>query len=92
MAPPTHPLSNAKEDITILHASEIDLSSLLPPPPTDSSSDPHNESLAASYDFVLSAREALRIAKEGEVEREGHKVDSLRDTLEGIVAGLEGRD
>ncbi|KDQ21535.1 hypothetical protein BOTBODRAFT_205941 [Botryobasidium botryosum FD-172 SS1] len=91
MAPITHPLANARADLSSLHSHSIDLSSLLPSPSTQSDSDLHNDTLVASYDFVLSARQALQIASEGEVEKQGEKVDSVRDTLESIVRALEAR-
>lgn len=64
---PSKPLSfeGARSDIDALKARNVDLSGLLPPLADTTS--PGDDSLERSYDFVASARAALRAAGTGEV-------------------------
>lgn len=96
------PLSDTLRDLAILRAADIDVASYLPPStaeqqaegqiPPDASSGKVGEKddvVAKSYEFVREARAAIRILHGGEVNRQGARVDEVRNGLEDILNGLE---
>ncbi|TFK44566.1 hypothetical protein BDQ12DRAFT_673221 [Crucibulum laeve] len=88
-------LPNSLQDLALLRASDVGLASLLPQtsgPRQESSSLPIDSSLNESYDFVRSARAALKIYDRGDVDVQGAKVDDVRNKLEDLQAGLGNSD
>ncbi|EIN11951.1 hypothetical protein PUNSTDRAFT_83821 [Punctularia strigosozonata HHB-11173 SS5] len=81
------PITDTLRDLAVLRASDIDLSSLLPPRP-ESNGTAVDKSVLESYQFVKEARAALRILNRGDVEAQGAKVEDLRGKLEDILNGL----
>jgi len=84
------PLGDTLRDLALLRAADVDLSSCLPDT-VDGSEDADNtkESVTRSYEFVREARSALRILNRGEVDKQGSKVDEIRNGFEDIIKGLE---
>lgn len=80
------PLSNTLGDLAILRASDVDLSAVL-----SGGQEAHSERsdvVAQSYEFVSEARAALRILYRGDVDKEGERVDGVRNGLEEVLRGL----
>ncbi|TCD66694.1 hypothetical protein EIP91_001048 [Steccherinum ochraceum] len=108
MAPKTNPLpfSETLRDLALLRVSDLDFSSILSSAesdagkPTSASSESQNaevsedvqQSVERSYEFVHSARAALKILNRSGVDREGLRVDDVRSKLEDVLEGLEGRE
>ena len=101
------PLEATLHDLAILRASDIDLSKCIPNasdsniPDGSSDSSSHrpggatNERdrlLDQSYEYVKEGRSAIRLLHRGDVDVQGSRGDSIRETLEDIVSGLEGHD
>ncbi|KAI0373574.1 hypothetical protein BV20DRAFT_746378 [Pilatotrama ljubarskyi] len=97
---PVHPLplSSTLHDLALLRASDLDLASLLPPsssstaaPPSDGSDSNAavEESVRRSLEFSREARAALRLLHTDAVEKEGARVDAVREELEDVLEGLE---
>ncbi|KAI0360830.1 hypothetical protein OH77DRAFT_1418849 [Trametes cingulata] len=101
-AKPAHPLplSSTLHDLALLRASDLDLSSLLPPPALSSgatesesagstSDTAVEESVRRSLEFSREARAALKLLHTDAVEKEGARVDAVREKLEDVLEGLE---
>lgn len=73
-----------RKDIQLLHSSNVDLASLLPPLSEEAAP-------KESYDYVKAARETLKIAREGTVDAHGERLESLRGTLETLVQDVQER-
>jgi hypothetical protein len=84
-AKPPLPLASTLADIQALNTAHVDLSAILPPEEKDT-----DATLQASYQFVNEARQVLAIAKQGRVDKEGEKVEKVRQGMEELVAGLTG--
>jgi hypothetical protein len=91
------PLSSTLRDLALLRASDIDLTSLLPPKPTPSSEPDFvakvdvDDSVRRSYEFAREARAAVKILNNGEVDREGARLETgVRNQLEDVLKGLGG--
>ena len=83
------PLSDTLRDLALLRASEIDLASCIPVS-TSKETEPEKElSVVRSHEFVEEARAALRILNRGVVDKEGAKIDELRNDLEETIIGIE---
>ncbi|KAM5530130.1 hypothetical protein V8D89_016208 [Ganoderma adspersum] len=101
----THPLplSSTLHDFALLRASDLDFASLLPPAPQqDSPGNPDEtsrdsdtaveDSVQRSIQFSREARAALKLLHTDAVEREGTRVDQVRQKLEDAMKGLDGTD
>ena len=101
----THPLplSSTLHDLALLRASDLDFASLLPAAPqqhslgsTDETSRDSNtaveDSVQRSIQFSREARAALKLLHTDAVEREGIRVDQVRQKLEDAMKGLDGTD
>lgn len=98
------PLSDTLQDLAILRAADIDLSSVLQASvendasahdgiaATPSQNAEMEDSVKQSYDYVQEARAALRVLHQGKAEMEGGRIDAVREELEEVVAGLEEGD
>ncbi|EJF60474.1 hypothetical protein BD309DRAFT_930419 [Dichomitus squalens] len=92
------PLSSTLHDLALLRASDLDLASLLPTAPVSSSggkehnvTDPAvDESVKRSLEFSREARAALKLLYSDAVDREGARVDEVREKLEDVMKGLDG--
>ncbi|KAI9059104.1 hypothetical protein FKP32DRAFT_1157183 [Trametes sanguinea] len=96
------PLHSTLHDLALLRASDLDLAALLPRPPSsstasESSSAPDGaaadaeveDSVRRSLAFAREARAALKLLHAEAVEKEGARVDGLRERLEDVVQGLD---
>ena len=92
------PLKDTLQDLAVIRAAEIDLSSVLQSPFVENeganASAPSQNAetedfVKQSYDYVREARAAMRILHQGKADTEGGRVDAVRGELEQIVAGLE---
>nr|VWP01261.1 Extracellular lipase (EC [Ganoderma boninense] len=101
VATTTHPLplSSTLHDLALLRASDLDFASLLPAAPEKAgeiSSDDNvtavEDSVQRSIQFSREARAALKLLHSDAVEREGARVDQMRQKLEDAVKGLDGTD
>ena len=103
----THPLplSSTLHDLALLRASDLDFAALLTETSTPASSSNANASTHAgtiapeveasvqrSLQFSREARAALKLAHGDAVEREGARVDEVREKLEDVMKGLDGTD
>lgn len=89
------PLSSTLHDLALLRASDLDFAALLPPSTSSSAenSDPVVEqSVQRSLEFSREARAALKLLHTDAVDKQGARVDGVREKLEDVVQGLEGRD
>lgn len=95
------PLSSTLHDLALLRASDLDFAALLPPSSPSTSPDPEGthtddadveKSVQRSLDFSREARAALKLLHTDAVEKQGARVDGLREKLEDVVKGLDGRD
>lgn len=90
------PLADTLRDLAFLRATDFDLSSVLPaasPPSSTSVTESDvEESVKKSYEFVTEARAALKILDRQEVEKQGERLEGVRNRLEDVVAGLEGAE
>ncbi|KAI0325105.1 hypothetical protein GY45DRAFT_1261478 [Cubamyces sp. BRFM 1775] len=99
------PLSSTLHDLALLRASDLDFAALLPPSTSTASpaASPETEggradeadvekSVQRSLDFSREARAALKLLHADAVEKEGARVDGLREKLEDVVKGLDGRE
>ena len=94
------PLSLTLHDLALLRASDIDFASLLPPPTPDQSSAGKDsegsgdaaiqDSVQRSMEFSREARAALKLLHTDAAEREGARVDQIREKLEDAMKGLDG--
>ena len=97
------PLEATLHDLAILRASDIDLSKCIPEasgskvPASNGAGqlggDMTNERdrlLAQSYEYVKEGRAAIRLLHRGSVDAQGSLADTIRGTLEDLLAGLEG--
>jgi len=87
------PLENTLRDLALLRASDIDLSSILAPPASPATPD-HGDieaSIDRSYQFAGEARNAIRIQSRCDVEKQGERIEELRNKLEDVVDGLKGK-
>ncbi|PIL29563.1 hypothetical protein GSI_08199 [Ganoderma sinense ZZ0214-1] len=108
VAAATHPLplSSTLHDLALLRASDLDFASLLPaappqqPPQNPDKTSPDKDkdvtavedSVQRSIQFSQEARAALKLLHSDAVEREGSRVDQMRQKLEDAVKGLDGTD
>ena len=91
------PLKDTLQDLAVIRAAEIDLSSVLQSfvgnEGANASAPSQNAEaegyVKQSYDYVREARAAMRILHRGKADTEGGRVDAVRGELEQIVAGLE---
>jgi len=84
------PLADTLRDLALLRASDIDLSSLVPDNNGGASSaDTNAKSVSRSYEFVKEARAALRVQSKGDLDRQGERVEQVREGLGEIVKGLD---
>ncbi|KAF7375987.1 hypothetical protein MSAN_00013300 [Mycena sanguinolenta] len=84
------PLSATLRDLALLRVSSLDVASLVPAQPTQSSK-PDAATAAAvelSYEFVQQARAAIRLYNREEVERTGEGVEAVRTKVEELSEGL----
>lgn len=90
------PLADTLRDLAFLRATDFDLSSVLPavslPSSTSVTENDVEESVKKSYEFVTEARAALKILNRQEVEKQGERLEGVRNRLEDVVAGLEGAE
>ncbi|KAI0666712.1 hypothetical protein C8Q78DRAFT_446542 [Trametes maxima] len=94
----THPLplSSTLHDLALLRASDVDFAALLPQDFSPATSAPASDaavedSVQRSIEFSRAARAALKLLHTGAVEKEGARVDLVREQLEDVVEGLDGR-
>ncbi|KAF8170214.1 hypothetical protein K438DRAFT_1854225 [Mycena galopus ATCC 62051] len=82
-------LSATLRDLALLRVSGLDIASLVPTQPTQSSK-PQTTDFAVerSYEFVQQARAAMRLYNRDEVERTGEAVEELRSKVEELSEGL----
>ena len=87
------PLADTLRDLAFLRATDFDLSSVLPatsqPSSTSAAENGVEESVKKSYEFVAEARAALKILNRQDVEKQGEKLEVVRNRLEDVVTGLE---
>ncbi|GBE81363.1 predicted protein [Sparassis crispa] len=105
MAPKPNPLplSDTLRDLALLRASDLDLSTVLPPsamtsalaggdaaiPDSDAASGSVNDAVKRSYEFAQEARMVLRLLNRGKVEKQGSRVEDVRSKLEDVLQGLD---
>ena len=86
------PLADTLRDLAFFRATDFDLSSVLPnTSQTSTAPVPENveASVKKSYDFVAEARAALRILNREEVEKQGERLEGVRNRLEDVLGGLD---
>jgi hypothetical protein len=91
------PLGGTLRDLALLRASDIDLTSLLPPK-VSSVGQPDrvakvdiDASVRLSYEFVQEARAAMKSLNKGEVDKEGARLESgVGIQLDEVCKGLGG--
>lgn len=89
------PLSSTLHDLALLRASDLDFATLLPPSTSSrtGNDDPEVEqSVQRSLEFSREARAALKLLHTDAVDKQGARLDGVREKLEDVVQGLEGRD
>lgn len=100
MASKTHPLpfSDVLRDLALMRASDLDLSTLLPPTSStlsSNASDNADETQALesiverSYEFAQEARKAIKILNREAVDTQGANLENVRSQLEDVLKGLE---
>lgn len=86
------PFDETLRDLALIRACEVDLSPLVPNLPArpsgDSGADDIDKSVERSYAFVREARAALKILNREDVEKEGNKIEDIRNKLEDALEGL----
>lgn len=90
------PLSDTLRDLAILRASDVNLSAILPSSeardlagsPLSAEDEEKRRIVERSYEFVQEARAAMRILNRDEVEKQGARVDDVRNGLEEVLNGL----
>lgn len=86
------PLDDTLRDLALIRACDIDLSSLVPASQVQSSRESTtgniDKSVERSYEFAREARAALKILHREEAEKQGTKIEDIRNTLEDTLAGL----
>ncbi|KAJ6497880.1 hypothetical protein C8R45DRAFT_1072325 [Mycena sanguinolenta] len=83
-------LSATLRDLALLRVTSLDVGSLVPTQPNQSSK-PDAATAAAvesSYEFVQQARAAIRLYNREEVERTGEGVEAVRTKVEELSEGL----
>ncbi|KAL6308176.1 hypothetical protein BKA93DRAFT_726249 [Sparassis latifolia] len=90
MAPKPNPLplSDTLRDLALLRASDLDLSTVLPPSAMTTSGSV-NDAVKRSYEFAQEARMVLRLLNRGKVEKQGSRVEDVRSKLEDVLQGLD---
>jgi hypothetical protein len=88
------PLEESLRDLALLRASEIDVSSLLPPAKSPDMGIPASQSavevsLKDSFELVREARLALKIHNRNEVESQGGRVEEVRTKLDELLSGIQ---
>lgn len=93
------PLGVTLRDLALLRASDVELSSLLPPPasaatrPANKDGGAEQESVDStvqqSYEFVRESRAAIKLLDRGDVDKEGSKVEDIRSQLGDVLLGLD---
>ncbi|OJT10673.1 hypothetical protein TRAPUB_12819 [Trametes pubescens] len=89
------PLSSTLHDLALLRASDLDFAALLPLSTStrEGNDDPAVEqSVQRSLEFSREARAALKLLHTDAVDKQGARVDGVREKLEDVVQGLEGRN
>ncbi|EIW62439.1 uncharacterized protein TRAVEDRAFT_68881 [Trametes versicolor FP-101664 SS1] len=89
------PLSSTLHDLALLRASDLDFATLLPPSTssrTEKDDPAVEQSVQRSLEFSREARAALKLLHTDAVDKQGARVDDVREKLEDVVQGLEGRD
>ena len=94
------PLSSTLHDLALLRASDLDLASLLPTSAaSDTAGREHNvedsvveRSVQRSLEFSREARATLKLLHSDAVEREGARVDQVREKLEDVMKGLDASE
>lgn len=79
-------LSATLRDLALLRVSGLDVASLVPTQPAQSSKP--DAAVEQSYEFVQQARAAIRLYNRGEVERTGEGVEAIRTKVEELSEGL----
>ncbi|PPQ99711.1 hypothetical protein CVT24_009694 [Panaeolus cyanescens] len=90
------PLSDVLEDLAILRATGISVKNIVN---TTTSNDNDNNlapdtveaSVESSYDFVKSARSAIKLHDSQKLATQENKLDEIRDRYEGLVEGISAR-
>jgi len=75
-------LQDTLRDLAFLRVSDIDLGTVLPASKRGSE---HEDAFKLSQELVRDGREVVRIQERGLVEKEGVKLDGIRERLEEIV-------
>ncbi len=83
------PFGDTLKDLALLRASDIDFSSLLPPPSSGEGDLAIDSSVARSYEFVKESRVALKLHYRNDVEKQGTRVEDVRSRLEDVLNGLD---
>ena len=94
------PLSSTLHDLALLRASDLDLASLLPATAASDSAGPEQnaedpiveQSVKRSLEFSREARATLKLLHSDAVEREGARVDQVREKLEDVMKGLDASE
>lgn len=86
------PLGDVLRDLAVLRASDVDLSDGTSFPDAESAdsaneADGIRKSVEQSYQFVREAREALKVHQRGDLDKQGGKVDTVRNQLEELRDG-----
>jgi hypothetical protein len=85
-------LSATLRDLALLRVSGLDVASLIPTLPTQSTTKPGTGTTDAtveqSYEFVQQTRTAIKIHNRGEVENVGSDVEAVRTKVEELSNGL----
>ncbi|TFK75329.1 hypothetical protein BDN72DRAFT_511704 [Pluteus cervinus] len=82
-------LGDTLRDLALLRASDVDLSTLVPPnADLTSSVNEVENAVGGSYDFVREARAAIKIHNRGETDTQGKRVEELRSRLEEVQDGI----
>jgi hypothetical protein len=85
-------------DLALIRASDLDLTSLLPPSEISNQSNSQSQhpevdeiesSFTQSQEFITAARAALRTMNRGDADVQGDKIEKLRSQLEAVQAGLD---
>lgn len=80
------PLESTLGDLSSLRAQNVDLSTLLDRPASQSASGESDPALKQSHDFVKSVRSALDV--DTNVAAQGDRVETVRATLQDIEEGF----
>jgi len=88
MKPNSLPLSVTLNDLALLRASDVDLSSVLEP----SKETPFEESLQSSLELAKEARAVMKIANNGSIDNQGARIDGIRAQCEEVLTNLDSQN